>query len=61
MNNKPIDLKSVLFTLSQLQSTLEVLSQRVQPVPQGAYDMGTSPRLSAENLQTYPAQEKNRS
>ena len=28
MNNKPIDLKSVLFTLSQLQSTLEALSQR---------------------------------
>jgi hypothetical protein len=61
VNNKPIDLKSVLFTLSQLQSTLEVLSQRVQPVPQGAYDMGASPRLSTEDLLNYSTQEKNRS
>ncbi|HTF85144.1 MAG TPA: hypothetical protein VL987_11240 [Cellvibrio sp.] len=61
MNNKPIDLKSVLFTLSQLQSTLEVLSQRVQPATQGAYDMGTSSRLSAENSRDYSPQEKKHS
>lgn len=65
MNNKPIDLKSVLFTLNQLQATLEVLSQRVQPAPHGAYEQAAyggavSTRLSQEDLREYPRPEKNR-